>query len=381
MTAGHRAHGHARGHPRGPIAVEQSVTETELVAIVRQAAAAGLTMKAVGRFRSPTGPGAPAAGTSEGIIISLAGYGRILRVDRDRHVVTVQAGISLRALHHGLAARGLSLANGPDNPIQSIGAAISTGAHGTGARFPGLAGELVSLELITATGELMACSADADESPDVFGAVRVGLGAVGVISTVTVRCEPAFNLRRQIGLARLEDVLASFDQQADGNDHFELSWIAGTPWARTFRANRTDEPRGADRSHRVFPDRRLRADMVEYSLPRTAAVAAIGQLRGRGQQRGRAAPFPIRIRVTAGDDIPLSTANGRPSVYIAVPAGPLAQFLDELGGRPQWTARHGATAATLCGRYPRWDEWHAVRQRLDPERRFASAFTEAVLGT
>ena len=100
--------------------------------------------------------------------------------------------------------------------------------------------------------------------------------------------------------------------------------------------------------------------------------------------------FPIEMRVVRGDDAPLSTAHGRDSVYIAVHQFRGQEFetyfraveaiMDSYGGRPHWGKRHYQSAATLRERYPRWDDWHAARDRLDPGRTFANDYTRRVLG-
>ncbi len=101
-------------------------------------------------------------------------------------------------------------------------------------------------------------------------------------------------------------------------------------------------------------------------------------------------PFPIEVRTVAADDALLSTAAGRDSGYVAVhmfegmPWEPyfhaVEAVMDELGGRPHWGKRHFQSAATLRARYPEWERFQAVRRRLDPEGRFANAYTDRVLG-
>jgi hypothetical protein len=188
---------------------------------------------------------------------------------------------------------------------------------------------------------------------------------VGVISTVTVRCQPGFNLHVTSATVDIDEALADFDTLADGNDHFRLTWRPGRRQARVTTANRTAEPadgRRVDRSYRWFNRGGGAARQgIEYSLPRTAAGPVLHSLVGANRPAGKRPDFPIVVSVTAGDDVPLSPAEGRPSVYIAGVAG--------LDGRRQWVP--GLDPEPFRSLYPRFGQWEAARDRLDPQRRFA----------
>jgi L-gulonolactone oxidase len=422
----------AGNHVASPVVVERPGTDAELVAVVKRAATRGQRIKVVGAGHSFTD-----IACTDGVQISLDDYDRMLSVDRERSRVTVQAGIRLRTLNEALAARGLGMENLGDIAYQSIAGAISTSTHGTGARYGGLATQVVGLDLITGDGSVVNCSLD--EEPEIFQAARVSLGALGVISTVTLQCVPGFNLRAVEEPMRLDHVLDHFDEYAADNDHFEFYWVPHTGWALTKRNNRTDEPAGGRGRLGEFRDRvllenvafgavcrvgRLRPSLIprlskilpstgrteyvhrsyqvftsprlvhfyemEYSIPRAAVVGALRQVVEFVERSGLRLSFPVEVRVTAPDDIPLSTATERASAYIAVHVYrgmPFEQYfrgveaiMDPLGGRPHWGKLHYQTAATLAPKYPQWDRWQAVRRRLDPEGRFANHYTDRVLG-
>jgi L-gulonolactone oxidase len=222
--------------------------------------------------------------------------------------------------------------------------------------------EVTGLRLVAPDGTVIDCSAT--EEPEIFNAARAGRGALGIISTVTLRCRPGFNVRRQAMTLDLDEALARFDEYAGGSDYFELSWFPGRNKARIVTACRTEEPadgHAVDRCYRWWNRRRVWAPLVEYSFARDEAAVALRRAMELTASRKGAPLFPIEVSVTAGDDIPLSPAEGRPSVYIAGVLG--------LDGRPQWGSPHGLNEAALRARYPRWDEWQAVRERLDPDRR------------
>jgi len=112
-------------------------------------------------------------------------------VDHDTGLATVQGGTTLAQLNLSLAAEGLALENLGDIDKQTITGAISTGTHGTGARFGGVATQVRRIMIMTADGAQLRCSAT--DHPDIYDAARVGLGALGVITEVTLQCVPAFS--------------------------------------------------------------------------------------------------------------------------------------------------------------------------------------------
>lgn len=374
---------------------------------------------------------------TDGTLIQLDRHQRLLAVDRERCLVTVQAGMTLADLNGTLASYGLALPNLGDIEYQTVSGALSTGTHGTGARFGCLATAIAGMEVVTADGAVHRL--DPDQDPEAFSVARVSLGALGAVSTLTLRCVPAFNLHAVDEARPVEEVVEAFDELADGNDHMEFYWMPRSRWVTLKRNNRVDAPEkrrsrlrewyddeffqntvfgrlgparlrhprlvravsravpkpgGADyieRSDRVFTSpRRVRFWEMEYGFPREHAMAVFDEVRRFVTASGLAVGFPIEVRVAAADDIPLSMGNGRDSAFIAchVFAGqPYEQYfrgveriMDAVGGRPHWGKLHFQTAATLAARYPSWDRFHAVRRRLDPEGRFANAYTERVLG-
>jgi len=346
----------------------------------------------------------------------------------------------LHRLNAGLAARGWALTNLGDVDRQTISGALSTGTHGTGARFGGLATQLRALELVLADGSLLRCSAE--ENPDVFAAARIGLGALGVISTLTLQAVPLFALRFEEGPGRLPELLDGFAEFMTSADHVEFYWFPHTDRCLTKRNTRLplsaglsplprwrgfweDEvlanaafgavvatgrrvpalvPRLArfsagalsardatDVAPRVFVSRRrVRFREMEYAVPREAAPEVLRELHRTVEAGDWRIPFPVEVRVADADDVPLSTASGRETAYIAahVPArdepGPYFAALEAIagavGGRPHWGKLHSLDAAVLRTRYPRFDEFLAVRDRLDPSGVFANAYLDRVLG-
>jgi L-gulonolactone oxidase len=289
----------------------------------------------------------------------------------------------------------------------------------------------------SADGSGIECSETRE--PEVFHAARVGVGALGIVSEVTLQCVPAFNLRAVEMPERVDKLLAALDEHVQGNDHFEFFWVPHTGWALTKWNNRTDEPEAprsrwqefyndilmqnvafgalnrigrlrpsliprlsrmipssgrveyVDRSYRVFASPRMvRFYEMEYAIPAEACVEALNRVRRFVDESGLRISFPVEVRFTAPDDIPLSTAYGRATCYIAVHVYQGMQYqqyfeavediMDDYGGRPHWGKLHFQTAETLAPRYPEWDRFQAVRRRMDPAGVFANAYLDRVLG-
>ncbi|WP_143264363.1 FAD-binding protein, partial [Amycolatopsis kentuckyensis] len=173
-----------------PQHVHQPRNTAEIAATVESIAAAGRTVRPWGSGHSFT---AIAAADSDAL--DLRHWTGVEKADLETGHVTVRSGTKLRELNAALDALGLAMTNLGDIDAQTVAGAISTGTHGTGAKLGGLATQVVALELVLADGSVVSCSAG--ERPDLFAAARVGLGALGVITTVTLKCEPSFVLRAQ----------------------------------------------------------------------------------------------------------------------------------------------------------------------------------------
>ena len=414
-------------HPRGA---------AEIAEIIALAAADGQRVKAIGTGHSFTGIGRP-----EAVQIALDRHADLVSLDTGTGLVTVQAGMTLNRLNRLLAEAGLGLTNLGDIEEQTVAGAMATGTHGTGARFGGLATQLRGLELVLADGRVVTCSAT--ENPEIFGPARVHLGALGVVSSLTLQTEPAFALRAEEFSMPLTEVLGRFEEFTEQTDHFEFYWFphtASTLVTRNTRVPLADglEPLPAwrawwdddflsntvfgtavalgrrapalvrpinrisaralgdrsylDRSHKVFTTtRRVRFVEMEYAVPRDSVLEVIPAVRRMIEASDWRIGFPIEVRVAAADDIPLSTAGGRESAYVAVhvPIGvdhapyfsAVEQIVAEHDGRPHWGKMHNLDSARLRKLYPDFDVFVSLRDRLDPEGRFANAYLDRVLGS
>jgi L-gulono-1,4-lactone dehydrogenase len=407
-----------------PERIARPASEDELAGVVREAG----KVRVAGSGHSFTD-----IACSDGVLVDVTRMNRVLA--HDGELVTVEAGITLNELGRELAARGLAMENQGDIDRQTLAGALATATHGTGARYGNLSSRVAAVRIVTAAGEVV----DLDEGDDLIAA-RVSLGALGAISAVTLRCVPVFTLRRIDEPRPLDETLARFDELADSHDHFEFYAFPYSDVALVRLSERGDfdpQPPGraerllqdlvlenavpaalfsagrllpplipslnrgiarlvgrstrTDLSYRVYASRRdIKFTEMEYAVPREHGAEAARRVLDLIRRRRLRVGFPIEVRVVAGDDALLSTAEGRDTVYVAVHQYRRMEFetyfravegiMADYGGRPHWGKRHYQLAATLRPLYPGWDRFQEVRARLDPEGKFTNDYCERVLG-
>lgn len=407
----------------------------EVSAAILRAQARGIPVRAVGAGHSFT-----AVAATDGLQLRLDLLSGITHVDRDRRRVRVLAGTPLHVLNPALQALGLALPNLGDIDRQSIAGAISTGTHGTGLRLQGIAAAVSGLVLALADGSLLECSIEVE--PEVFQAARVGLGALGVITEVELQCVPAFRLHAKEFGAHLFEVLERIEEDVERHDHVDMHWFPLTDRVLVKHNDRIDDDhpgsplprwravldddllsnrlfeltnRGArrwpgivprlnavsarllgareytDDSWRVFvAERTVRFRESEYAVPRAAVADVVVAVRNWLEKHRAPLTFPLEIRFIGADDIWLSTAYERENAYLAIHQyhrmddyGAFAVFeaiVAEHAGRPHWGKLHTLDADRLAELYPRFGDFLAVRDRLDPQRLFANAHLDHVLG-
>jgi L-gulono-1,4-lactone dehydrogenase len=417
-----------------PLRIARPRTREGLVAALIEANRAERRIKVAGSGHSFTG-----AALTDGTLLDLGLLNRVLEVDRPGGLVKVEAGIVLADLNRRLDQRGLALESLGDIDRQTLAGSISTATHGTGIRFRNLSSQVVAIEIVGADGTLRELSEASD--PDGWRAARVGLGALGAIYSLTLRTVTNFRIDRSDRQRPLAEVLAALDSFVDELDHFEFyvfphteialcresmrtqvparpaspaatyaqevvleNWAAAgvvqlarhvpaaIPTLSRVAAAGTGKSHKVDRSYRVYAsERRIKFTEMEYSIPRASAREAVERVLKIAARPELQVPFPIEVRFTAGDDAMLSPAHGRDSCYVAVHHDrygdwqpyfeAVAAVMADYGGRPHWGKRHQLGASELAKLYPRFDDFKAVRARLDPDSRFANPYTEQVLGS
>ena len=416
--------------------VRQSVASLDqLGGLLESAAQTGHTVRTVGAGHSFT----PLAKTDD-VLLDLDGFQGIEEVDALTHDVTFRAGTRLWQVPDLLEPFGLALENMGDIDRQSIAGAISTGTHGTGLKFTGFSGAVTALRLMLADGTQVRASAT--EHSELFQAARAGLGALGVITHVRLRCVPYYMMHAAETIEAIEPLTESFIERVALEDHLEFFWFPGTGNAQVKTNTRlpgdtpakapgkltawmNDEllsncglqaicsagaamprmiPRLNGFASRVLSDRsytaswnqtfisprRVKFTEMEYALPLENFAAAFAELRRYFTTRPAPVVFPLEVRTTAGDDTWLGTASGRNSVYIAVHRyirDRVPQYFPEMesilrshGGRPHWGKQHTLRAPDLAQLYPRFQDFRAVRQQVDPQGLFVNDYLRELLG-
>lgn len=439
MTAtGAMWHNWARTEEVRPLRVERPATPEAVQRAVQAAARSGLRIKPVGAGHSFTG-----IAVAPGVQLDLTDLAGVIDADVATGRVTLAAGTRLHQLPGLLAPYGLALPNMGDIDRQTIAGATSTGTHGTGLGFGGLATQIVAAKLVTGAGELLTVSET--ERPELLPAVRLGLGALGVLVEVTLQLVPRFVLHAVEEPEPLDAVLDEWQRRVHDADHFEFYWFPHTATALTKTNTRlpgdakrsplsrvsrwlddevlanglyraicaagrvaprltpslaalvdsatkiTGDRDFSDFSPAVFTTHRaVRFREMEYAIPLEAVPSALDEVRGLIERKRWNISFPVEVRAAASDDNWLSTAYGRETGYIAVHryfredhreyfAG-VEAIMRGYGGRPHWGKLHTQNAETLREVYPRFDDFLRVRDELDPERRLGNPYLERVLG-
>ena len=413
-----------------PAQVLHPASAAEIAEAVKEAASQGRRVKAIGSGHSFT-----SIGLTDGALLQLDRFDQLIALEGS--TVTVQAGLPIARLNALLDEHGLGLTNMGDIDVQTVAGAISTGTHGTGRASGSIAHQVVALELVLADGSIVSCSRT--ERPELFEMARVGLGALGIVSTVTFQAEPAFALHADERPMPLDEVLEGFEDLVADNEHFEFYWFPHTRLALTKRNNRTTDlaplskrrawiddellsnglfgltcrlgsvaPRlipginkvaaraltartYSDVAPHVFTSpRRVRFCEMEYAIPRADLPAVFRELSVLPEKIGEHVSFPVEVRVAPADDIPLSTASGRDSAYIAVHVfrgtrfdryfNAVESLMGSVGGRPHWGKLHNLSSVELAQRYPRFEDFRALRRAVDPDGLFRNTYLDKVLG-
>jgi FAD-linked oxidoreductase len=422
-----------------PRTVISPTSTDDVVAAVEAARSSGSTVKMVGTGHSFSGIAVPGD-----IMLAPQRLSGVLAVDRDAMTVTALAGTPLHVLNAELERLGLSLHNMGDIDQQTLAGAVSTGTHGTGGVAAGLGAQLAGLQLVDGTGTLL--DASPTVNTEVFDLARVGLGALGILTTLTFAAEPLFLLEARERPMSWDEALGSFDELVAGSDHCDMYWFPHTdrlltktntrlgtdlsraeplsrvrglvdnellsntvfgaltaaanhlprviPRMNQFSARALSARTYSDVAHKVFTSsRRVVFREMEYAVPRAAGLDALREARRVVDRSEWRISFPVEIRVARADDIPLSTASGRDTFYLAFHTHHRSDWADHTAylaametimrdrdGRPHWGKLHTRTATDLAPAYPRFGEFLALRERLDPDRLFSNDYLRRVLG-
>ncbi len=369
---------------------------------------------------------------TDGTLLTLDEISGLVRVEGDE--ATVKAGTRLGDLGPALAAHGRAMANLPDINKQSLGGALGTATHGTGARLRAIHGDVTDLRLVTATGDILECSAT--NNPDLFNAARVSLGSIGIITQVTLKTVPARNVHRRVWLEHFDEALDKAEARWKTHRNFEFYAVPFTGLCANIANDETDEkprPRGPETNSDFLSvlkglrnllgfsttlrkaaaeallsayasepeeavdegwkllstDRPVRFNEMEYHLPAETQLAALREVVAAIEANRPDVFFPIELRRIAPDDAWLSPFQGGEHGSLAVHAyykddykfffSLIEPILRRHGGRPHWGKLNSLRNADFAALYPRWNQFHELRKSLDPEERLLNPYLKTIL--
>lgn len=356
------------------------------------------------------------------VVINLDRFKGVVAFDEDQTQCTVQAGTRLYDLGEYLAPINQALLNQGDIDQQSLAGAISTGTHGTGIDLPCLSAFVEGFELLTADGELLQC--DRQQNTDIFQAGRVALGSLGILTKITLQNRSRYKLKEQIRLCPLQEVFANIDQWKHQHRHIEFWAFLHSDQVMLKTLDETDDaiqPRQdawpsedalltlcseltrrlpatnpylqkllsvfvkptcyVDWSNQIFPTpRNTKFNEMEYQLPVEQGLQCLEEVLHILRKHQVPMFFPIEFRYVKGDDIWLSPFYRRDSVSISIHQFHKQDYhavfdlvepiLQKYQGRPHWGKLHSMNAALLRDLYPKWDDFMALRQQLDPNQKW-----------
>ena len=388
-----------------PQQIARPDSQAEVAALVQKAAQTGQSVRVVGSGHSFQ----PLCAT-DGLLISLDELQGVVSADSTSGLATVWAGTKLHALGAPLLEAGLALENMGDIDRQSVAGAISTGTHGTGPALRNLSSQVTGLRLVTAAGEVLDISGA--NQPALFKAAQVSLGALGVITQATLRCLPAYRLHERTWAEPFAECMARLDERMAATRHFEFFWVPGEDvaackalqpvetesWqiseellALSERLRRYIGPERVDWSHRIFPsERNNRFVEMEFAVPAADGPTCMHEIRALMREHHPNVQWPVEYRTLAADDSWLSPAYARESVTISIHQAadlPYRDFFHDAEaifrryrGRPHWGKLHSHAGADFAELYPRWQDFLAQRQELDPAGRFLNEHLRRIFG-
>jgi FAD/FMN-containing dehydrogenase len=342
---------------------------------------------------------------TEDMLLSLEGMTGMIRHDTAARRATVRPGTALADAGREFAEVGLAMENLGDVDYQAIAGAIGTGTHGTGLELPNLSATLVGGRLVTGTGETVPFGEDAGpgHDRDLLRAVQVSLGSLGVLTELTLRLIPEYDLHRVNWCTHIDWVLDHFHRLIREHRHVDFYWYPRSDLAQVRTLNQAGEEPAlvppdarlkteeAGPSHEIIPNSRdLRFEEMEYMLPLDAGLDCFRAVRARVKERHRQnVGWRVLVRTVAADEAMLSNCQGRPTLTIALLQNnrlpyekyfaDMEPLLRDFGGRPHWGKKHTLTATELRPLYPEWDAFQALRRRLDPHGVFANDYLRTLL--
>ena len=329
-------------------------------------------------------------------ILDISAMAGVLSVDESRKQVWVGAGTPIYMLGPVLNQHGLALHNQGDIDRQFISGATATGTHGTGRSLMNLSSAVTALRLIDGEGNLR--QLEQFELGDDFSAYPVHLGALGLVTAIQLQARDRFVLEEQTWEVEGVELAESLDEWAAQNDRLEFFWYPSTDQAQIKTMKESSEPpvyplasEGSRRalSFEVLPnDRPHRHTEMEFSVSASDGLACFLEVRQLLQKDFPDVVWPVEYRLLREDPIWMSNAFERDTVTISVHQdvrldeseyyAACERIFRSFGGRPHWGKVNYFDGQDFEQAYPKWADWWAVRDRLDPDGVFLNEYLRSI---
>lgn len=369
-------------------------------------------------------------------LVSTAHYNKVLHLDRDKLEVTIQSGVKLWQLNEYLDRQSFALKNLGSISEQSVVGAICTGTHGSGKDFQILGSQVISFSLIKADGTKQLIHRY--NEPQLFATALINMGALGVVSEMTLHIVPAFRLHEQVFVTDFEYALQQIDEWQKTTDHLKFWWFPHTDKIIVYRHQRTQHPPNdnqfrqwlmeemisvyayrlmvkignLNRNWRVGINRLLLnnfirpIDRVEksykvFNVPRPPihreaewafdvklAPEVLRAYKQKIESSSHRINFLQEIRFTKADNFALSPCYQSDCVWVG------CYNIDNFGweelmadfealavnfdGRPHWGKEFTVGKDFLEKQYPEWSVFIALKKQFDPNGKFSNKLIEQI---
>ena len=388
--------------PRQMIEVQ---SEAEVAPLIADAARRGYGVRTVGTGHSFT----PIIETD--ILLDTGKLRGIIDIDTARQQVTAYPKTTVGDFGEPLWAHGLALSNQGDIDTQAIAGAIATATHGSGIQLKNFSASLVGARMVDGLGNFVEVSAL--QNSEVLSALQTSIGLLGMLTQVTIKVRPAYELHARTEVLPFEAMLERFNDYLHRYRSFTFFWCPTEASAALYNLagagaddcalrlfnepdpnldrNSLGPNERIDRAYRVYPmlyDPNFHE--MEYFLPLAQAHDILREMRKLMRRWLPLSVYPLEIRNVAADEAWLSPNYQRDNLVVSISGQPGTDYwpylracdslFAEFSGRPHWGKLHFMTADRLVRLFPRYEDFVQMRRRFDPTGTFLNAHTRALFG-
>ena len=387
-------------------------TEAKVVDIVKKAIQQNKKVRTVGAGHS----WAPLALTRD-ILVSLDELNAV-RTNTPNQFAVIEAGARLKDIIKVLRLNQLGFANLGSITEQSLAGVIGTGTHGTGLTFGSIGTQITSVRVVTGTGDVITVT---ELEKDRLNALRLSLGALGIITELTMKCVPDYNLEFAAYWCKFNAVVDQMDTLAQQHTRVKFWWLIPPIGGKEDVIMTTENPVAAGAPS--GPSSGLPMDAVElfnnlfnfsgpttpgqnpflryvdeyddvltipllpvfhreceYAIPIGKTAEALRAFKRAVDEEDLSLTLPLEVRYVAKDEILLSPAYKQDICYIGVATQPnstevierFEPIMKRLGGKPHWGKCYSLTRAEAEAMYPEYQKFRTIRNELDPNRVFSN---------